>query len=372
MIRVLAMAAGCAVAIACAAGAAAAERGVSTTSGAIAIANLDHQIEQARDDDGRIELLLSRARYLGDYGALDRAAVGAETSSATGESLLRRAQTRAAAHRFADALADLDAAQRAGIAASRIDAQKMPILIATARAAEALPALEIAAERTPGYSTHGALATACAELGSYDRADREYAAALADLRTTSPFPYAWLYFARGTMWSEQAGDPVRGEAFYRKALAHLPQFAAANVHLAELETARGEFEAAAARLERVLAASEEPEARALLGEIRLRGGDPAGARDIDRARRHYEALLARFPLAFADHAAEFYLGPGGDPERAWALAELNLANRPTGRAFALAIRAAAASGHEACALATDARNRFGPGAFPACIEGRGR
>ncbi|TKR30125.1 tetratricopeptide repeat protein [Luteimonas gilva] len=367
MIRALALAAGCVVAIACARGAVAAEDGVSTTSGAIAIANLDHQIAQANDDGSRIELLLARARYLGDYAALDRAVAVAETADATGEGLLRRAEARAAIHRFADALADLDAAQRAGVPASRIEPQKTPILIATARAAEAAPALEIAAESAPGYATHGALATAYAELGRYELADREYAGALAGLRTTSPFPYAWLYFARGTMWSEQAGDPARGEAFYRKALAHLPQFAAANVHLAELETARGEYAAAAERLERVLATSEEPEARALLGEIRLRGGDPAGARDIDRARRRYEALLARHPLAFADHAAEFYLGPGGDAERAWVLAELNLANRPTGRAFALANRAAAASGRDACAPAL--RHEFGPWPLQPCRQG---
>jgi hypothetical protein len=62
--------------------------------------------------------------------------------------------------------------------------------------------------------------------------------------------------------------------------------------------------------------------------------------------------LSRDPLAFADHAAEFYLGPGADPERAWVLAQQNLANRQTPRAAALAIKAAEASGRyaDACAL----------------------
>jgi hypothetical protein len=50
-------------------------------------------------------------------------------------------------------------------------------------------------------------------------------------------------------------------------------------------------------------------------------------------------------LAFADHAGEFYVGPGADPERAWVLAQQNLVNRPTDRAAALAIKAAQASGH---------------------------
>ena len=54
----------------------------------------------------------------------------------------------------------------------------------------------------------------------------------------------------------------------------------------------------------------------------------------------YEALLARHPLAYADHAAEFYLGAGHDPARALAWARTNLLNRETRRAFELAIRAA--------------------------------
>jgi len=57
-------------------------------------------------------------------------------------------------------------------------------------------------------------------------------------------------------------------------------------------------------------------------------------------------------LAFADHGAEFYLGSGADPERAWVLAQQNLANRQTPRAAVLAIKAAEASGRysDACAL----------------------
>jgi hypothetical protein len=71
-----------------------------------------------------------------------------------------------------------------------------------------------------------------------------------------------------------------------------------------------------------------------------------GEREISLARQRFEGLLARHALAFADHAAEFYLGPGVDAERAWVLAQLNLANRETDRAVALAIRAAGATGRD--------------------------
>lgn len=72
-----------------------------------------------------------------------------------------------------------------------------------------------------------------------------------------------------------------------------------------------------------------------------------GEHDILRAGQRYESLLADYPLAFADHAAEFYLGPGADPERAWLLAKQNLANRETDRSVALVVKAAEATGRYA-------------------------
>jgi hypothetical protein len=56
----------------------------------------------------------------------------------------------------------------------------------------------------------------------------------------------------------------------------------------------------------------------------------------------FEELLRRYPLAFADHAAEFYAGSGDDCRRALELARANVANRPTRRAIkqarAIAVR----------------------------------
>jgi hypothetical protein len=180
-----------------------------------------------------------------------------------------------------------------------------------------------------------------------------YIAALADLDTTLPFPYAWIYFSRGVMWAEQGGDEARAEAMYVQALAYLPQFVSANLHLAELEAARGDLTSAIERLDRIVRSSDEPEALALLGRLHTRIGDTVrGEREVALARQRYESLLAHDLLAFADHAAQFYLGPGADAARAWDLAQQNLANRETDRAAALAVRAAEATGRypDACAL----------------------
>lgn len=323
----------------------------ATTSSSIAIANLDHQLAQASDPATRIELLLAKSRFLGDYDALDEAVTLAESLPMGSDNLMLRARARSAVHRFDDAMADLQSAHEMGADMRRVARQRATILIATGHASEALPALEAEVAARPDYGSHSALASAYAELGRYREADREYRTALDGLRTTSPFPYAWIHFVRGLMWSEQAGDGKRGEAEYAQALAYLPEFAVANIHKAELEFARGDMESAAARLERVAETANEPEAFALLGEVRRHSGDQEVARyDIDAAHRRYEYLLDRQPLAFADHAAEFYLGPGANPARAWYWAGRNLANRATPRAFLIAIRAGVASGHDICEL----------------------
>ena len=324
-----------------------------TTSSTIAIKNLDQQIDQLGDDPAVVEFLLVRQRFLSDYEALDRAWALTESRSETSGDLLRRARTRAAVHRFADALADIAAAKRKGANPEETEGLRASILVATGRVDEGIPELQAAVVRRPGFASRSALAAAYAIVGRLTEADRLYVAALGDLDTTLPFPYAWIYFARASMWADKGNDAARGEAFYKRALTYLPEFATANAHLAMLEAASGDAASSMARLERVVASSNDPEAIALLGTLHVRAGDAVrGGQEISLARQRYESLLARYPLGFADHGAVFYLGPGADPERAWALAQQNLANRETDRAVALAIRAAEASGHysEACAL----------------------
>ena len=318
---------------------------VNTTNGAIALANLDHLIAQRAgaegDGEAADELWLMRARYLADYAALDRGAALADAPAPDVPGLLRRARARAAVHRFAGALHDLDAAARLGADAATLFRLRAPIRIAQGAAHEVIAPLEAAAAREPGFANAGALAIAYAGAGRFADADREFQAALDSLDTTSPFPYASLSFARGTMWAEQAGNADRGARHLRRALDYLPQFVAANLHLAEIEARRGDATAASARLERV-AERDDPEVLALLGRLHAATDPARGAGEIERARARFESLLARQPLAFADHAAEFYLGAGADPERAWRLASANFAERKTPRARKLLERAARA------------------------------
>lgn len=315
----------------------------ATTSGAIAIANLDHLIAQRPSDDvATVDLLLARSRFLADYDALDRAAQLAEPRAATAADLTLRARTRAAAHRFTEALTDLDQLDhlpdiaRATVRPHAAVAQRAAILVAIGRAGEALPTLEADVADARSFASLGALATGYAALGRFRDADRLYTEALAALDTTSPFPYAWIYLARGKLWADHGRDPALAAQMFTRALAYLPEFAAARIEIAELEAARGDVAAAIAHLEPV-AARDEPEALAHLSTLLLDAGDPRGQAMLARAHLRFATLLARNPLAFADHAAEFYLGPGADPAHARDLALQNFAARPTARAVELVL-----------------------------------
>lgn len=315
--------------------------GRTSTNGDIALANLDSLIEQAAGEPGAIDFLLLRGQFLADHEVLDQVAAITEPHGDSPAQLLRRAHARAAAHRFYEAGLDLDAARRAGAPADAVDAQRASLQVALGQAQEALPALRARATRRPGFASHCALALAEAAVGHIEEADALYDAALHDLDTTSPFPAAAVWFARGLMWSEQAGDPRRGAAMYAQALRAVPSYVPARLHLAELEAARGDTDDALVHLERIVAISRDPESLALLGTLHRRAGDAArAAREIAQARIRFEDLLQRHPLAFADHAVEFYLDAGADPERALHWARINLLARETRRAYTLAIRAA--------------------------------
>lgn len=316
-----------------------------TTRSSIAWANVAAQLEHAEAGAQTDELERLRWRLLADDHALTYLEQRADAAAPDSRALLARARNRAALHRFQEALIDLDAAARGGAGGPALDSARMAIRIAIGEAAAVVPLLGPWSRSRPDVASWTLKAQACAALGQWPAADRWYRRALAALPGVSPFPAAELAFARGVLWSEYAGDPVRGRRHYLQALARVPEFVAARVHLAELEAAAGRVPAALALLAPIVRADGEPEALALRGRLRLQSGDPGGRADLARARSRFEALLRRQPLAFADHAARFFLDPqaGADPERAWRLARRNYGNRPTAAAAALLSAAAIAT-----------------------------
>jgi hypothetical protein len=110
--------------------------------------------------------------------------------------------------------------------------------------------------------------------------------------------------------------------------------------LAEVEADLGNPGVALARLYPLAGSSDDPDYAAqlarILGEMGRREESVAWRRI---AASRYDELTATHPAAFADHAAEFWLGPGNDREEALRLAKLNLRIRKTPRASELLAQA---------------------------------
>lgn len=301
-----------------------------------------------------VDLYLSRTQYLGTYDDFDRALehvkAALKNHPKKAEPYLMQAAVSGALHRFGDALKALEQAEKLGAKPEQIVAKRQTIRLAQGLdVAEVLAARKIIADKHPSYASLTALAAAQEASGQFDEADQSFVNALKSYRDVSPFPVAWVTFQRGVMWAEHAGKPEKALPLYTEAVKRLAPYVVANVHLAELELEAGDIEGAQRRLMSVVDPARDPEPSGVLGEILLGAAKHPedAAAHIDAAKKRYDQLLKKYPEAFADHGAEFFMGPGKDPARALKLAELNLKNRQTERAYMLLISAAETAGKPA-------------------------
>jgi tetratricopeptide (TPR) repeat protein len=295
--------------------------------------------------DGLAEAIVEEemlaAQYLGDLDALDRMAMVADelarADGSSGRTALVQAQVASAAHRFADATQHLAHARVRGVPSAQIDRQALSVDQACGTQLHAvLDARRRIAAASGSLDDLVPLGALLADLERFDEADGVYRQALDAYDDVSPFPLAWVCFQRGMLWGELASipDTDRAASWYRRAIEYLPGYVKARVHLAEI-CARGSRLADAEALLVPALPSGDPEVPWRLADVLLlQGKRDEAATQLDAARSRFEELLARHPLAFADHAAEFYAGSGGDPRRALELARANAVNRPTRRAVA--------------------------------------
>ncbi|WP_406267730.1 hypothetical protein OH799_22910 [Nocardia sp. NBC_00881] len=325
-----------------------------TTTGALALANLQAQIDgQQRmalaggldvgDRAELIELVALRGHILGRIADCEWAQARAEQLAhdhpADGVALIARARARATFHRFTDALGDLDEARRLGADPPVVDAEHAAILQAVGRYDEALTFMWEAVKRRADFASVAALASLCAESGDVATAEHLFDESRDRYRGVSPIPLAQLYFRRAMMWLAQGNLP-RGHSWLSAAHRRLPAYAPARGHLAEVEAALGETDSAVARLHPLTISSDDPDYPAQLARILSEVGRAEEAREWRaHAAARYNELVARHPGAFADHAAEFWLNAGADPHRALQLARKNLEVRQTPRAHELLSRA---------------------------------
>jgi hypothetical protein len=322
--------------------------GPSATDGEIAVINLEsaRRSEWARfTHDARlpgvaeavIDLERLTLQFLGDLGALDRLDGLATEFARVGDSsraALVQAEVASSAHRFAQARDHLARAARMNGPREAIERQTLAIDQACGVELEAVLAtrqrIAAASRRLEDLVPLGAV---LADLERFAEADVVYRQAFDAYDGMSPFPLAWVCFQLGMLWGELVPAPAPNTAalWYGRALAYLPGYVKARVHLAEIYASQDHIGDAEALLVPAIS-SGDPEVRWRLADVLIAQERFEEAEtQLDAARCSFDALLGTHRLAFADHAAEFYAGSGNDRRRALELARANVANRPTRR-----------------------------------------
>jgi tetratricopeptide (TPR) repeat protein len=328
------------------------------TAGDIAVINLESARQrswsrfwQAPQREGVAEYIVEQEQmtlqFLSDVNALDRLddlvrqLVRLDTDPM--RTSLIQAQVAATAHRFAEAKGHLKSVKIHGELSDAANRLLLSIDQACGnRLDEVLETRQRMAAETGRLEDLVPLGALFADLREFDEADRIYQRALREYRDVSPFALAWVCFQLGSLWGELVTEtqPDRATQWYRKAIEYVPSYVKARVHLSEIYLSDGRAEDAEALLVPAVA-SGDPEVRWRLADVMIAMGKPSHAEEqIQAARSGFEVLLEKYLLAFADHGAEFYSGSGDDAGRAFELANVNLVNRPTLRAFEQAHKAA--------------------------------
>lgn len=338
--------------------------GIAATAGEIAVINLESARQRSWNRFWRAprqpqiaELIVEQeqltAQFIGDLGAFDRLQTLVHeltrVEPEAARTALIAAQVACSTHQFAEAREGLAQAVARGAPTDASNRLLLTIDQATGtNLSEVLAARRERAARPGPWEERIPLGALLADLGEFDEADRTYLEALRTYPDVSPFGPAWVSFQLGVLWGESVPIPdlERAAKWYGTAIDYLPAYVKARVHLAEIHLAAGRAHDATTLLAPALE-SGDPEVSWRLADSAHAAGDAReAALHLTAARLNFEAILAKHPLAFADHAAEFYLGSGGNPARALELTQQNLANRPTMRAIEQHARAKESS-HDA-------------------------
>jgi tetratricopeptide (TPR) repeat protein len=236
-------------------------------------------------------------------------------------------------HEFSQALNLLGEAADMGYPEGKLAEQRKAIQLARG---ENLPSIKSHYQTgTQNIGRAILLAATHIEEGDFESADEVYIAAINSYNDASPLGIGWVYFLRGVLHGEiwQDGDRDTAQESYEHALAYLPFYVKAAIHLSEILVGKGEV-GRAHRLLLTVASTEDPEIHSALAETYTLMGDSQTAQEeVVLARAGYEKLLESESLAFADHAAEFFAADGARPAYATELIELDLSNRQSAKTY---------------------------------------
>ena len=293
-----------------------------------------------------------RARFLGRLTDLAAAAQTSERLLAArpddAAAHLEHARALSGIHEFSGALGELEAAAALRAPEAEVRSERASVLLAMGREDEAASLGEGPRQGAP-IGDFVTAAGILSKAGRLEASDRLFEAARTSYRDVSPFTVAWIDFERARAL-EARGDRGAARAYLSEAVAVLPCYAHAVVHLAALETP----EDALRHLSVLDATSDDPDVVAAEADALRRSGRlPEAEAKVSQARARFEEVVTALPEAYADHAASFYLGEGRDAPRALTLARANAANRATSEAVELWLTAAIAAGsaEEQCAAA---------------------
>ncbi len=321
-----------------------------TTAAEIFLQNLDSRIAatesavSARPSPALFDLLArdyeERARILGRLEDLERAlelsARAVTEKPGRGKYAATHARLLAGFHRFEAALETL-----ASVDPSADTERTRGSILAALGRYEALgpPGAEGSGELADRADHAGRLV----ELGRSEEAHAILRALEREYRGVNPYVLAWIQTQRGIVFLREDRLEPAGE-YFAAAHARLPRYYLAAEHLAEVRLAQGRAAEAAALYRAVTAQTDAPAfwAQLALAEAALGNPDAASAAR-ERARRGFDARLARHRAAFADHAVGFLIDDGQQVE-ALRLAEFNLDVRQSVGAWLLLADAAVAAG----------------------------
>lgn len=330
--------------------------GFRTTAGTIYLHNLDARVdtltrrvaENSAPED--IEKLLGatwhRFRVVGRIEDAERAlALVSEpqsplSGSARGNFL--HAVVLAGFHRFREAESALQRAETMGYETADLARQRADLLVALGRYEELDEDFRRSGELVGDFDTLAHRADLRVLMGDLAGAERQYWAAQSLYRDINPVPLAWLHTQMGIALL-RFGQIERAAEFFSAAVERLPGYYLAEEHLAECEFLLGRLEQSRARYLRVIESTGQPEFMAALAEVESARGDHAAAAEWNRrADLAFRRLIDRHGLAFAQHAAEFFLAQG-DLATAQRLADDNLALRQDAGSWLLQAEVALAS-----------------------------
>lgn len=321
-----------------------------TTSWSIAGGNLDAQITDrvrrnlpdAEQQAFLVELYLERGNFVASVDDYEKAAaIGAQLVKSypkDGTAHLTHATTLGAFHEFDAQAKELDEAAALKAPAGRVNESRASLLVAQGRYDDAQKLYAPVHEHSSPVALIKA-AVLAGRMQKPDESERLFERARAAIVDVSPFLVAWMDFERGALL-ESRGMEKQARAYYLEALEAIPVYVHAAVHAATTDTPERAIE----RLEALRAKSTDAELLSALADAHKRAKhDTEAKKASDEARERYTALLAKHPLAYADHAARFYLASGNDAKMALDLAAKNAKNRATEEAIDLWMAAATAA-----------------------------